>query len=134
MTRLTPHYVLYTEPKLRSGGGGPLNRDQTAHPLRHLPDGRRGGDPGVRCHRRLDPQILGHVRVRQKMSLQVTPLVEAPGANRTLVRRLLHVQDLVYGQSPALAESFSTFAAFKWLLFAVDVPRRLILIYLCSLV
>lgn len=62
------------------------------------------------------------VRVRQEMCLQVAPLIEAPGADGTLVRRLLHVEDLVHRQGPALAESFSAFRAFERLFLAVDVP------------
>ena len=38
------------------------------------------------------------IGVRQQMSFQVGPLVEASATDRTLVRRLFHVQDLVNGQ------------------------------------
>ena len=62
------------------------------------------------------------VRVREKVGLQVAPLVETPGAHGTLVRRLLHVEDLVHREGPALAESFAALRAFERLLLAVDVP------------
>lgn len=35
--------------------------------------------------------------MREKVGLQVTPLVEASGADRTLVGGLLHMEDLVHG-------------------------------------
>jgi len=62
------------------------------------------------------------VRVREKMSLQVAPLIETSGADRTLVRRLLHVQDLVHRQSATLAEALAAFGALERFLLAVDVP------------
>lgn len=62
------------------------------------------------------------VRVREKVCLQVAPLIETPGADRTLVRRFLHVQDLVDSQGPALAESLAALRAFERLFLAVDVP------------
>lgn len=65
-----------------------------------------------------------NVRVGQEMGFQVGPLVEAPIADGTLVRGLLHVQDLVDGQGARLTESFATFQALEGLLFRVDVPVR----------
>lgn len=62
------------------------------------------------------------VRVREKMSLQVAALIETPRADRALVRRLLHVQNLVNSQGPALAKSFAALGAFERFLFAVNVP------------
>ena len=62
------------------------------------------------------------VRVRQKVRLQVRPLVEAPAADGALVRRLLHVQNFVHGQSSGLAEAFAALAALERLLLRVDVP------------
>lgn len=62
------------------------------------------------------------VRVREEMSLQVAPLIETPGADGTLVRRLLHVQDLVDRQGPALTKSLAALGALERLLLAVDVP------------
>jgi hypothetical protein len=61
------------------------------------------------------------VGVREEVSLQVRALVEAPAANRTLVRRLLHVQDLVHGQRARLAEALAALDAFKWFLFGMDI-------------
>lgn len=58
------------------------------------------------------------------MSLEIAPLIKASGADRALVRRLLHVQDLVNGQGPALAESLAAFGALERLLLAVDVPAE----------
>ena len=55
------------------------------------------------------------------MSLKVRSLVKAPLAHRALVGWLFHVQDLVDGQGPGLAETFATFGADKWLLFGVNV-------------
>lgn len=62
------------------------------------------------------------IRVSQQMGLQVTALVETPGADRTLVRGLLHVEDLVNGEGAALTEALATLAAFERLLLAVNVP------------
>lgn len=62
------------------------------------------------------------VRVREKVSLQVAALIETTRADRTLVRRLLHVQNFVNSQGPALAKSFAALGAFERFLFAVDVP------------
>lgn len=60
--------------------------------------------------------------MRKKVRLQVTPLIEASSADRTFVRRLLHVQDPVHRQGPALAESFAAVVALERLLLAVYVP------------
>lgn len=64
------------------------------------------------------------IGVRQQVRLQVGPLVEAAIAHGTLVRRLLHVQNLVHGQSARLAESLAALEAFEWLLFRVNVPLK----------
>lgn len=56
------------------------------------------------------------------MSLEVAALIEAARADRTLVRGLLHVQDLVNGQGAALAKTLAAFVAFEGLLLTVDVP------------
>lgn len=67
--------------------------------------------------------VIGlNIRVREKMRLQVAPLIETPGADGTLVRRLLHMQNLVDSQRPALTESFATLGAFERFLLAVYVP------------
>jgi hypothetical protein len=60
--------------------------------------------------------------VSEKVRLQVAPLIETSVADRTLVRRFLHVQDLVYRQSATLAEAFAAFGALERFLLAVDVP------------
>jgi hypothetical protein len=51
--------------------------------------------------------------VREQVRLQVGALVEAAAAHRTLVWGLLHVEDLVHGQCPRLAEAFPTLAALE---------------------
>jgi hypothetical protein len=62
------------------------------------------------------------VGVSEEVCLEVGALVEAAAAHRTLVGRLLHVQDLVYGQRPRLAEALAALAALERLLLRVDVP------------
>lgn len=57
------------------------------------------------------------------MCLQVGPLVETATAHGTLVRRLLHVQNLVHGQGARLAEALAALGALEWLLFRVDVSE-----------
>ena len=61
------------------------------------------------------------VGVRQQVRLQVGALVEGATADGALVWRLLHVKDLVDGESPTLTESLAAFSTFERLLFAVDV-------------
>lgn len=61
------------------------------------------------------------VGVGQQMRLKIRSLVEAPAAHGTLVGRFLHMQDLVNGQRPRLAESLSAFQAFEGFLLGVDV-------------
>lgn len=63
-----------------------------------------------------------NVRVREKMGLEVAPLIEAPGTDGAFVRRFLHVQNLVDSQRPALTESFAALGTFERFLFAVDIP------------
>lgn len=63
------------------------------------------------------------IRVREEVSLEVAPLVETPGADRALVRRFLHVQDLVDREGTALTETFAAFDAFEGLFLAVDIPE-----------
>jgi len=62
------------------------------------------------------------VGVGEQVCLEVGALVETAAANRTLVRGLLHVQDLVHGQSARLAEPLATLSALERLLLRVDVP------------
>jgi len=62
------------------------------------------------------------VRVGQQVGLEVAPLVETPAARRTLVRRVFHVQDLVDGQCPRLAEPLAALVALEGLLLGMDVP------------
>lgn len=62
------------------------------------------------------------IRVREEVGLEVAALVETPGTDRTLVRGLLHVQDLVDRESTALAEAFAALAALEGFLLAVNVP------------
>lgn len=61
------------------------------------------------------------VGVCEQMRLQIGALIERSIADGTLVRRLLHVQDLVHGQRARLAESFATFGALEGFLLGVNV-------------
>jgi hypothetical protein len=56
------------------------------------------------------------VGVREQVRLEVGALVETATAHRTLVWGLLHVQDLVHGQRPRLAEPLATLTALERLL------------------
>ena len=56
------------------------------------------------------------VGVREQVCLEVGALVETAAAHRTLVWGLLHVQDLVHGQRPRLAEPLATLTALERLL------------------
>ena len=58
----------------------------------------------------------------EQVGLQVGPLVEASLADGTSVRTFLHVEDLVDGQGPRLAEAFPAVVALEGLLLGVDVP------------
>ena len=62
------------------------------------------------------------VGVGEQVGLEVGALVETAAAHRTLVGGLLHVQDLVHGQSPRLAEPLATLSTLERLLLRVDVP------------
>jgi hypothetical protein len=62
------------------------------------------------------------VGVGEQVGLEVGALVEAATTHRTLVGGLLHMQDLVHGQRPGLAEPLATLSAFERLLLRVDVP------------
>lgn len=80
---LTSHNVLYGEAEFVRTAL--RNWQETAHPFCHLSNLCRY-DPRVRRHRGLDPEVLRNVRVRQKMRLQIAPLIEAPTAYRTFMR------------------------------------------------
>ena len=56
------------------------------------------------------------VGVREQVCLEVGALVETAAAHRTLVWGLLHVQNLVHGQRPRLAEPLATLTALERLL------------------
>lgn len=60
--------------------------------------------------------------MRQEMRFQIGPLVEAATTDRTFVRRLLKVEDLVYCQGSGLTEAFATLSALEWFLLRMDVP------------
>ena len=62
------------------------------------------------------------VGVSEQVGLEVGALVEAAAAHRTLVWGLLHVQDLVNGQCPRLAEPLAALTTLERLLLRVDVP------------
>lgn len=62
------------------------------------------------------------VGMGQQVGLQVGPLVEAPAAHRTLVRRFLQMEDLVDGQSTGLAEPFAALQALERFLLGMDIP------------
>lgn len=124
------------------------NKKKKSRTLRRLleDDGARTGNGGyIRWRRRRHPEIVGqrvspqvavpakdlaaggamirlNVRVSEKMGLEVAPLIEAPGADGALVRRFLHVQNLVDSQRPALTESLAALGALERFLFAVNIP------------
>lgn len=56
------------------------------------------------------------------MGLQIRALIEGAIAHGTLVRRLLHVQNLVHGQGARLAKAFAALGALEGLLLGVNVP------------
>jgi hypothetical protein len=64
------------------------------------------------------------VGVGEEVGLQVGALVEGPRADGTLVRGLVHVQDLVHCQRPRLTKSLPTFRTFERLLLTVNVPEE----------
>lgn len=64
------------------------------------------------------------VRVRQQVGFEVGPLVEAPAAHGTLVRRFLQMKDLVHGERARLTESFATLETFERFLLGVYVPAN----------
>lgn len=64
------------------------------------------------------------VGVRQQMGLEVRTLIETALANGALVRRLLHVENLVNGQGARLAEAFAAFQAFERFLFRMNVSGK----------
>ena len=61
------------------------------------------------------------IGVSEKVGLEIGALVELSLADRTLMRRLLHVKDLVDGQCSRLAESLATLGANERFLLGVDV-------------
>lgn len=69
--------------------------------------------------------MFAGVSVSHQMRLQVRPLVEALVANRALVRRLFHVEDLVNRQRPRLAETFPAFCTLERLFFRVNVSGKI---------
>lgn len=71
-----------------------------------------------------DAVVRLDVGVREQVRFEIRALVEAAAAHRTLVGRLLHVQDLVHGQRSRLAESFSAFQTFERFLLRVDVSAH----------
>jgi len=61
------------------------------------------------------------VGVGEQVGLQIGTLVEGAIAHGALVRRLLHVQDLVDSQSAGLTESLAALRALEGLLLGVDI-------------
>ena len=59
------------------------------------------------------------------MSFEVGPLVEGSTTRGTLVRRVLHVQNAMNGESSTLAESLAAFGALERLFLRVDVPETM---------
>lgn len=57
----------------------------------------------------------------KQVGFQVGSLVERPGADLAFVRRLFHMEDLVHGQGPGLAESFAALVAFERFFLRMDV-------------
>lgn len=62
------------------------------------------------------------VGMGEEVGLQVGTLIEGPRADRTLMRGLVHVKDLMHCQRPRLTKSLTTFSTFEWLLLTVNVP------------
>lgn len=118
---LTSHNVLYSEAEFVRTALRYWQK--TAHPLCHLSNLCRGHDPRIRRHRGLNPKILRNIRVRQKMRLQVAPLIEAPTTYRAFVRRLLHMHDFMNRQSPTLAKPLAALVAFERLLLTVYISK-----------
>ena len=71
------------------------------------------------------PALIALVRlvisVSQQVGLQVGSLIETSLADRTLVWRLLHVEDLVHRQRSGLTETFPTVRTLERLFFRVNV-------------
>lgn len=61
------------------------------------------------------------VGMGKQVRFQIGSLVERPGADLAFVRRLFHMEDLVHGQSPGLAESFAALVAFERFFLRMDV-------------
>ena len=70
------------------------------------------------------PQVLRHVVVRKQVGLEVAALIEAARADRTLVRRLLHVQNLVHREGPTLTETLAALVTLERLVFTVNVAVK----------
>lgn len=65
--------------------------------------------------------LLSTRRVALHVCLQIGALIEAPVANRALVRCLLQMGHFVHGQGARLAESFAAIGALERLLLRVNV-------------
>jgi len=66
------------------------------------------------------------IGVGEQVGLQIGSLVEGAIAHWALMRRLLHMQDLVDSQSSGLTESLAAFGALEGLLLGVDVSVKYI--------
>lgn len=64
---------------------------------------------------------LGIVGVRQEVHLEAGPLVERLATGRTLVRRGVHVEDLVNREGPRLTEAFPTIRTLERFVFGMNV-------------
>lgn len=64
------------------------------------------------------------IGVGEKVRFQIGALIEAATADVALVRRFVHVQDLVNGKRARLTESLAAFGAFEWFLLGVYVAGR----------
>ena len=68
--------------------------------------------------------------VRQRMRAQEVAVRKALTADVTAVHGLLHVDRLVYGERARLAETFAAVSARERLLFRVDVPEKVINLFI----
>lgn len=64
------------------------------------------------------------VGVREQVRFQIGALVEAAIAHGALVRRLLHVQNLMDGQRTRLAETLAALEALERFLLGVNVSAK----------
>jgi len=64
------------------------------------------------------------IGVGEQVGLQIGSLVEGAIAHWALMRRLLHMQDLVDSQSSGLTESLAAFGTLEGFLLGVDISGK----------